>query len=370
MASPVEWLRLRIGELVGAPNWGRFHLQLICGAHDAGPLELVLDGAGSGVIEGGPGGPVRAGIRLAWSDLQRYVAGETILLDLVSTRRLGISGHRTRGLELLYLLKTGQVIGGSPTAWRVLGLDALTPFPSVRVRQDFEVEPPVADRPHSIPIVINSFNRPTPLAALVEALHRRHYRNLYIIDNGSTYESLFDYYRGQNLRVYFLDRNVGAFALWRTPIEQDFVHGFYAYTDSDVVPVEECPDDFMGFFQSLLAQHPAWDKVGFGLKTDDLPDCFAQKQQVVSHEIPFWRHPVGDNVYLAAIDTTFALYRPGARGGTLLRAARTGGRYVARHLPWYANSSQPSPEERYYLESITGYAHWSHREKNLRTSPR
>ncbi|MGE3777444.1 MAG: hypothetical protein AB7F89_09680, partial [Pirellulaceae bacterium] len=194
------------------------------------------------------------------------------------------------------------------------------------------------------------------------------YHNLYVIDNASRYGPLFDFYRRSKLRVYYLDANVGAFAFWRTAIERDFLQGYYCYTDADVVPVEQCPQDFMSHFLGLLDRYPHWDKVGFGLKIDDLPDCFAHKQQVIRHETPFWKGPICDDVYLAAIDTTFALYRPGARGGTILTAARTGGSYVARHLPWYADSARPTPEEQFYLEHVTSYAHWSNLDR-LKLAP-
>ena len=52
-------------------------------------------------------------------------------------------------------------------------------------------------------------------------------------------------------------------------------------------------------------------------------------------------------LFRADVDTTFALNRartPGFEG----LAARTGWPYVARHLPWYADSANPTDEARYY----------------------
>ena len=56
-------------------------------------------------------------------------------------------------------------------------------------------------------------------------------------------------------------------------------------------------------------------------------------------------------MFLARIDTTVALYRPGsafARGPAL----RTGWPYLFRHEPWYADSANPSDEDLYYAKSL------------------
>jgi hypothetical protein len=63
-------------------------------------------------------------------------------------------------------------------------------------------------------------------------------------------------------------------------------------------------------------------------------------------------------VYDALIDTTFALYRPFAQGGADGPAIRTGGKYVAKHLPWYENSSNLSPETEYYLKTSSSASSW------------
>jgi hypothetical protein len=58
------------------------------------------------------------------------------------------------------------------------------------------------------------------------------------------------------------------------------------------------------------------------------------------------------------IDTTFALYRPGAKGGVTCSALRTGGQLLARHVPWYENPSHLLEETRYYLNSATSASSW------------
>lgn len=235
-------------------------------------------------------------------------------------------------------------------------------LPEVRVRQSFRVEGRgfnIAKNPYATPIVINSFNRLEYLRMLLDALRSRGYENVYIIDNASTYEPLLDFYERERLRVFYLDKNVGYLALWKTPIGQYFTHNYYVYTDPDIVPTEECPDDFVSFFHSVLTALPDACKVGFGLKIDDLPEHNPLREYVIAHEMRFWTTPLTQNLYAASIDTTFALYRPRQSGGWWLPALRTAGDYMARHMPWYENPQKLSDELKFYRQVCETRTDWS-----------
>lgn len=242
--------------------------------------------------------------------------------------------------------------------------DQMRFMPAVKVRQSFKVEGrgyDISRNPTATPIVINNFNRLSYLRELVDALHERGYENLYVIDNASTYEPLLEYYEMKGLRVFYLDTNVGYLALWRTRVGESFTHNHYVYTDPDIVPVPECPADFIGVFHELLTVVPDAQKVGFGLRIDDIPDHNPLKQSVVEHESRFWQRPLAENLYAASIDTTFALYRPRATGGWWLPALRTAGEYMARHLPWYEDPARPDEELSFYARVIGAQTHWSDR---------
>jgi hypothetical protein len=136
------------------------------------------------------------------------------------------------------------------------------------------------------------------------------------------------------------------------------VTGPYVYSDPDIVPVDECPPHVLGYFLDVLAAFPDRTKVGFGLKIDDLPDHYQFKQKVIIWESQFWEKKLAPKVYDAAVDTTFALYRPGAKYD--LSAVRTGFPYVARHHPWYEDSAHPSEDQAYYLKHARpGINNWS-----------
>jgi hypothetical protein len=121
----------------------------------------------------------------------------------------------------------------------------------------------------------------------------------------------------------------------------------FVVTDPDVLPDPDCPWDVIAHFQQILDRHRDADKVGFGLRIDDLPSGFPHRDAVVRWETQFWQNEVEPGVFKAEIDTTFALYRPG-RDHKKYNALRTGAPYVARHLPWYVASDSVTDEDRHY----------------------
>lgn len=228
--------------------------------------------------------------------------------------------------------------------------------------------PPRITDPWKIPVVINNFNRLGSLKQLITALEKRGYFNILIIDNDSTYPPLLDYYRDCPYEVFLLGRNLGIESLWDSGIYKRFRREFFVFTDSDVVPVDECPDDFMKLFLDILKERKLARKAGFSLKIDDLPDCYALKDKVIAWEKQFFTMPRGEKKFLAAIDTTFALYRPrGRRRPANLSAEmyRTAYPYMARHLPWYVDSSNPDEENRYYMEQSRARTSWTSRGRKL-----
>jgi len=212
----------------------------------------------------------------------------------------------------------------------------------------------------NIPIIINNRNRYIYMMQLIGWLEKYGYNNIYIIDNNSTYPKLLEYYSKTKYTVFRLKDNVGKLALWEAGIIKQFQNDYYVYTDPDVLPIEECPGDVMSFFMEQLTKYPVIEKIGFGLKIDDLPDYYAPKKDVLEWESKYWQRQVEYNIYDAQIDTTFALYRPYTNGAIWVqRSYRTGGKYLARHLPWYEDSSNPTEEDIYYKNNIqAGISHW------------
>lgn len=220
-----------------------------------------------------------------------------------------------------------------------------------------------------IPIIINNFNRLDTLKKLIASLEKRGYFNIYIIDNLSTYPPLLDYYEKCRYKVFRLDRNIGTLALWVSGIHKQFDSNFFVYTDSDVVPIDECPDDFMLFFLNAMKKHKLARKIGFSLKLNDLPDCNLLKDSIIGFEKNYYDFFIQEeNLYRAPIGATFALYRPRGKynhANNYIEIYRTGHPYEARHLPWYQDSLNPDEEEKYFLERIGERTFWSKRSKQM-----
>jgi hypothetical protein len=214
----------------------------------------------------------------------------------------------------------------------------------------------------STPIFINCRDRVTSLRDLVAWLDRSGHENIVMVDNDSTYGPLLDYYDTTPHQVLRLGRNVGPMAIWETGLLDGIGPDGYVITDSDVIPDEGAPPDSLARFAELLARYPEVDKVGFGLRIDDIPESCRFHSDVLAWEAKFWSEEIEPGVYRADIDTTFALYRCTVRSHTY-RALRTGTPYVARHMPWYVDSAHPGDEEEYYeRHAVAGMTNWSARE--------
>jgi len=202
----------------------------------------------------------------------------------------------------------------------------------------------------AVPVIINSRDRRSCLEQLVSWLQSAGYANIAILDNQSTYPPLLDYLQAieNEVAVFRSPRNLGPRALWSSGLAGLVSDVPFVYTDPDVLPVEECPPDVVLALSELLGMHREATKAGLGIRIDDLPDRYQHKSAVQAWEANFWKRPLPGNCYDAAVDTTFALYRPGS--WHQLRAVRSGPPYLVRHLPWYADGSTPTPEERYYAD--------------------
>ncbi len=205
-----------------------------------------------------------------------------------------------------------------------------------------------------IPVIINNYNRIICLRKLISWLEKAEMRNIYIIDNNSCYPELLNFYQETPHTVIRMNANIGYKSIWDTSIYLWFKGLPYIYTDPDILPIENCPLDVVGYFQQLLNEYPSYTKVGFGLKIDDIPDFYPQKEMVIKWERKFWEKQISSDLYEADIDTTFALYRPGTKNQQWGKTLRTGGKYMARHLPWYENPTTLSDEEIHYRSKTIG----------------
>jgi hypothetical protein len=169
------------------------------------------------------------------------------------------------------------------------------------------------------------------------------------------YEPLLDWYSTSPHTVVRLNENVGPHAPWETGyIATYFRRDWLIVSDPDVLPVEDCPDDAFDQIYQLMRRHPLTSKVGFSLKIDDIPDDQPGRDIILNcethHLADSWK--IGRDLYLAPVDTTLALYRPG--GFFEIGGYRTAPPIMARHLPWYEHPDNLPADVAYYLTHAVG----------------
>lgn len=216
----------------------------------------------------------------------------------------------------------------------------------------------------NIPIVILNRDRLNPVKDLVESLTSRGYNNVIILDNQTTYEPTLEWYKNCGVEVFYNNIPETLYdnqSLWRLgfhlkhPRFVDIVRQHYAFTDSDLVPVETAPETFLDDIVELCGEFPGIHKIGLGIKIDDLPPDNKQTPQSLKYEAGFRDHKVSHpryELYKAPIDTTFAVYTPNTPPVYGENTMRMGGDYMVRHYPFYYDIDNLPTDEFYYLKHL------------------
>lgn len=205
------------------------------------------------------------------------------------------------------------------------------------------------NNPKDLPVFIICRDRLTPLKKLINWLEKVGLQKIILIDNDSLYPPLLEFLNNTHYQVIRTMNNIGHTVPWTSGIVKTLSDdNFYIVTDPDVIPVDNCPNDVIKYFLKLHEKYFFYQKVGFSLKIDDLPDEYLLKKSVIEWENQFWIKSLEPDVFEAGIDTTFAVYKPYTYKYILHPSIRTGGMYTARHLPWYEKSGKHDDEEIFY----------------------
>lgn len=201
---------------------------------------------------------------------------------------------------------------------------------------------------NNIPIIINNFNRLTTTKKMVEDLTKLDYKNIHILDNNSTYEPLLDWYQTQPCEIHFLNENLQSRALYNSRYINQFKNEpWIVYTDSDLELNPYTPKNFINQL-ILLSEKYNINKVGLAIKINDLPETpYANTYK--NWESQFWQVRLEPEVYMGAIDTTFAIIKP--TDSFQYEAIRVGGDFTCKHIPWYVNFKDLDDEEQFYLDN-------------------
>jgi len=228
------------------------------------------------------------------------------------------------------------------------------------------------------PIIINNYNLLTYPRDMVESLLTwDHVERIFIVDNNSTYEPLLKWYEQMKkvdlITIIRLPYNYGHLAPWQLKIVdiicKEFGSEHYVVTDPDL-DISHLPGDTLDTMATMYYDLPngLYDyqgrpddpfyrrsipyrtKIGLGIQIDDIPEdsLFYTHMETRYHE-----QPKINQVQLAPLDTTFAMYpaimnnEPGIGGVRMLDP------YTCKHIPYYFTEStlKDDHEFMYYLEN-------------------
>jgi hypothetical protein len=184
--------------------------------------------------------------------------------------------------------------------------------------------------------------------------------DIHLVDHGTTYGPMLDYFDGSPHPVHRLgDRPPRALWDWDGLARIVGTRREYVVTDPDLTFDDNCPADWLTQLREHLACNPtSTAKVGMGLRLDDLPNT-PLAEKVRAWECLFWTARGIGHTWRAPVDTTLALYPPlhGQPAFVLAPAVRMDAPYLMRHLPWY---DDPAPEETVYYRdhALEGTSHW------------
>lgn len=198
-----------------------------------------------------------------------------------------------------------------------------------------------------------------------------------IIDFGSSYKPTIKYLKNlerKKVRIYWREKIMRKFHLHSVDeVIQDYFKDHpesnYVVTDPDIA-LDNVKGDVLEVYAHLLKRLHKITVVGPMLKINDIPDYYPKKGDVINWEM---RHnpPIkrvkriqyeGKSVkYIPAhIDSTFGMNRAGMHWRRYSIAVRVLSPYSAKHLDWYLDSENLTPDQIYYMEHASEkITHWS-----------
>lgn len=208
-----------------------------------------------------------------------------------------------------------------------------------------------------IPIVINNRNRLTTTKNMVDKLLLLNEReHIIILDNGSTYPPLLEWYNSvlschvkrKRVHIFYLP-NLGHLALWEIEL-QKILGEYFVYTDSDIVLNKNFPANWKSIMYGVMLETQV-DKIALAIRVDDIPSHYPFKNKVIQNESPWWKTEIKRDWFIADTDTTFFMMRnTGDNQYSSIRIADKN--MVCKHEPWYLDLLNLNEEERYYLDNI------------------
>jgi uncharacterized protein (DUF3820 family) len=199
-----------------------------------------------------------------------------------------------------------------------------------------------------IPILILNRDRLTCTKALCKKLVELGYgEGIHIIDLGSTYPPLLEWYRENEKMVHYFN-NIGHKGIWENSFIKNFSSPWVVVTDSDIALD---PDTPAGFIKEMieLGKYTRENKVGLAIRFSNITNPILKpiiepiERKYWLTKIPHPRH----NIFSAPVDTTFCIVKPELPFQyNAIRLAD----YPITHLDWYSDWTNLTEEEKYYFD--------------------
>jgi hypothetical protein len=203
---------------------------------------------------------------------------------------------------------------------------------------------------------INAFivnrNLLTTLKNTVDFLSKNPNINIVILDQGSTYPPLLDYYKNLNHQIIEFPNNDGPHSVWSNKVKSYHNDNPFILCDSDCT-YDGIPADWLDKMMYSLDKTNI-RKVGFSIEIDDLPST-PLGLRAKNHEKQFWNN-LTNLGYISEIDTTFAIYKKHSSFG--YDGIRLPKPYTMRHELWYLDSDNINDEWQYYIKNAKHFSTW------------
>lgn len=220
----------------------------------------------------------------------------------------------------------------------------------------------------NIPIVILNRDRLYPLKEQVKVLNDKGYYNITIIDNQSTYPPLLEWYMESGCYVFYNDlteNSCHAFrdlVLMNHPKFADITSNWYVFNDSDIIPAESVPDNFIEHLIEYAIRYNK-SKVGMAIEINDIDLSYPLNAWAHGYESGYWTNAIVDNgveLYPHPIDTTFAVHAPNTIPTWSNDTLRVGYPYIVKHAPFYYDPNHLPDDELYYINHMNKQSsNWS-----------
>lgn len=202
-----------------------------------------------------------------------------------------------------------------------------------------------------IPVIINNRDLLLWPKAMVERISK--YDNvgdIIIVDNGSTYQPLLDWYDTNPCTIERCE-NLGFRGAWDSGLVKKLNSPYYVVTDSDL-GLEETPDNTLNYLLDNV-KGLNLDKLGLGLDWEKVTNESPYYNHIQGYEVNRWNNTrkykdIGLDI---ATDTTFALYSIQSYfigGGSTMSKP-----FIARHYPWELTVEERNNNEEfsYYIKN-------------------